>query len=226
MTDRIEPHDYLLGELSGAELREAERLLRDDPEFAAAVERLRPVVAELESVDDTVWREIPPLEPAGAPGQREPGPSRRRWWAWRPAFAGALAGAAAAAIVAIVIAGNGGGETDDGRTLTLAAIPQSGAGDARGTATLSASGETATVELAGLDPSREGEFYELWLLNDTDDLVSLGSFRVEAEGTTTVELPLPVSPDEYGFVDISVEPDDGDASHSGDSVLRGPIQAS
>ena len=224
----IDPHDYLLGELSEADEREAERLLREDPDFAERVERLLPVVSQLERVPDEVWEDIQPLvppEPAAASGPEPEAAGtrpRRRWLPSWPAMGGAVAAAAAAVVIALVVTA---GDEPAGESLTLTALPESGL-EASGTATLGSPGGEATVELDGLAPSREGEFYELWLLNDTDDLVSLGSFRVDADGTTEVELPMPVDPSEYGFVDISVEPDDGDASHSGDSVLRGPIQSS
>lgn len=213
--------DYLLGELQGDELRTAEERLRDDPEFAAEVERLRPIVAELEDVPAEVWAEIPPLEsvaPARVPAPR----GRRRIVGLRPAFAAGLAAAAVAVVVAVVLVA---GSREDEPTLTLAAVPGSGTA-ATGSAELGGAGETATVTLSGLEPNQEGEFYELWMLNDADDLVSLGSFRVSEDGETEVELPVPVDPAEYAFLDISVEPDDGDASHSGDSVLRGPITPS
>jgi anti-sigma-K factor RskA len=221
MSDRaFTAHDYLLGELSADDRLEAERLLAQDPAFAAEVERLRPIVAGLEEVPADVWESIPPLP---ARDQPSPAPRRRRIFSLRPAFAAGLATAAVAAVaVAVVLVASGG---DDTRSLELAAVPGSGT-DGSGSAELGAAGETARVELAGLEASREGEFYELWMLNDADDLVSLGSFRVEDGGETEVELPVPVDPAEYGFLDISVEADDGDASHSGDSVLRGPITAS
>ncbi len=218
-------HDYLLGELSGGKLAEAERLVREDPAFAAEVERLRPVVTELEHVTGDVWAGIPPLEPASEPAGAATGTERRkrRIFGLSPGFAAGIAAAAAALVIAVVLVANGGEE--DATTLTLAAVPGSGA-EASGSAELGGAGETASVQLAGLESSREGEFYELWMLNDAEDLVSLGSFRVERDGETEVELPIPVDPSEYGFLDVSVEADDGDASHSGDSVLRGPISSS
>ena len=36
-------------------------------------------------------------------------------------------------------------------------------------------------------------------------------------------MPVPGDAKGYGFVDLSVERDDGDPSHSGDSVLRGRV---
>ena len=87
---------------------------------------------------------------------------------------------------------------------------------------LARTGGRATLDVSGLAPSRRGEFYELWLLSPPGDLVSLGSFRVAAGGRATLEVPVPVDPSRYRFVDVSVEADDGDPAHSSRSVLRGP----
>ena len=80
----------------------------------------------------------------------------------------------------------------------------------------------AQLVVERLQPTGDGEFYELWLLNSADDLVSLGSFRVPETGRTTVALPLPVDADRFRFFDVSREPLDGNPGHSSESVLRGP----
>jgi hypothetical protein len=80
----------------------------------------------------------------------------------------------------------------------------------------------ALVRVSGLRPSSPGDFYEVWLLDDAKRpgrLISLGSFRVPGSGAATVEVPVPVDPERFVF-DVSVEPQDGDPAHSGDSVLR------
>ncbi len=91
-------HDYVLGELSGPELAEAERLVREDPSFAAEVDRLRPVVAELGQVPGDVWAQIPPLQPASEPAgnARTTARPRRRILGLSPSFAAGVAAAAAA----------------------------------------------------------------------------------------------------------------------------------
>lgn len=72
------------------------------------------------------------------------------------------------------------------------------------------------VALDGL-PAADG-FHEVWLLGATDGrLVSLGPVRpdgtyVVPDGVDLVQVPT---------LDVSREPDDGDPTHSGDSVLRG-----
>jgi anti-sigma-K factor RskA len=78
------------------------------------------------------------------------------------------------------------------------------------------------VRVSGLKPTGDGEFYELWLLGADKRLVGLGSFRVNADGSATLKLPLPVDPKTFTYFDLSLEPTDGNPGHSGVSVLRGP----
>ena len=78
------------------------------------------------------------------------------------------------------------------------------------------------VRVDGLKATRDGQFYELWLLGKDKRLVGLGSFRVGADGTAKLRLPLPVDPKAFTYFDLSLEPADGDPGHSGVSVLRGP----
>ncbi|MBK5117003.1 MAG: hypothetical protein JJE23_08815 [Thermoleophilia bacterium] len=44
---------------------------------------------------------------------------------------------------------------------------------------IGAGGGEAAVDVSGLGASAPGEFYALWLLTSPDDLVSLGSFKVD-----------------------------------------------
>lgn len=71
----------------------------------------------------------------------------------------------------------------------------------------------------------EGAFYELWLLEfegeELADLRSLGPIEVDQDGSFTV--PDDVDLDRFDVVDVSIEPDDGDPTHSGQSVLRGDL---
>jgi len=90
-----------------------------------------------------------------------------------------------------------------------------------GTARLEGEGEEAalTLDVTGL-PAPDGE-YEVWLYNSLSDAVSLGRFAGRQ-----IELfqPLPVDPADYKFLDISVEPANGNENHSGQSVLRAPLE--
>jgi anti-sigma-K factor RskA len=206
---------YLLGELDEREQLAFEREVARDPELREEVERLRPVVERLHALDETAWRPAPapPLRLPDAPTRTH----RPRRLVLRPAVA-------ALAAVVLLLAGLGaglvieGGDDDSGRAVALRPVA---GGDAHGEARLAS--RTATVRLAGLEPSARGQFYELWLLNSADDLVALGSFRVPESGDAEVTVPVPGDAGGYRFVDLSVEPDDGNPSHSGDSVLRGRV---
>ena len=78
------------------------------------------------------------------------------------------------------------------------------------------------VDTTGL-PRAHG-FYEVWLL-DLDlgrgRMVPLGALDDTGHGRLTV--PEGVRLRDYPEVDVSLEPDDGDPAHSGDSVLRGQL---
>lgn len=83
-------------------------------------------------------------------------------------------------------------------------------------------GQAVEVDLAELPPAPEGSFYELWLLDlDEGRLVSLGPVGTRA----TFAIPPAVAAGTWPTIDVSVEPADGDPTHSSDSVLRGPVVA-
>jgi anti-sigma-K factor RskA len=234
MSAREHVSDYLLGELSDAERARFDAALAADPELAAEVERLRPVVSRLETLEPAAWEpagDLPPL-PALSPGaERAPAARRPRWWQ-RALVLRPLPVAAIATVLLVVGVAAGlllaGGDADDaggGRVIALAPVEPLG-GQATGTARFAASGERATVHLSGLPPSEDGEFYELWLLNGPDDLVSLGSFNVPASGEVDVTVPVPGDASAFRALDVSVEPADGDPAHSAKSVLRAPLAPS
>jgi anti-sigma-K factor RskA len=175
-----------------------------------------PLVARLQALGPDEWRpEQPPalvMPPAATPAPR------RRALTLRPlpALACALLLLALGAGGALIAGSRG---TSAGPPLTLSPLTRGGA--AQGEVRLARTGRRATLRVSGLKPSRRGQFYELWLLNPPGDLVSLGSFRVDADGRARLAVPLPVDPSRYRFLDVSVEPDDGNPAHSTRSVLRG-----
>jgi anti-sigma-K factor RskA len=222
MTGRIDPSDYLLGELTEAERKQAERRLREEPEFRAQVERLQPVVNELRDLPPQAWQlsehpeEVAPSPPAA--GQRG------RWPRLRLALAAGVACAvligAGLGIGALIFGSDGGGSASAATVVLRPVAPR--ASRATGTASLDEKDARATVRVSGLSPSAPTSYYELWLMDGPDRLVSLGSFRVPASGDATVTVPLPVDARLFHFLDISVEPVDGGPQHSGVSVLRAP----
>jgi anti-sigma-K factor RskA len=63
-------------------------------------------------------------------------------------------------------------------------------------------------------------YLELWLIDPSvTRLVSLGPLRSDG----VYDVPTGVDPAEFPIVDVSVEPVDGDPTHSGQSVLRGAL---
>src|SRR5207249_2169207 len=89
---------------------------------------------------------------------------------------------------------------------------------AKGTARLK--GRRLTLTVSGL--ARPAGSYEVWLYNDQIDAVPVTSFR---SGAGTVNAKLPRSPSGYRYLDVSLEPADGNPNHSGQSVLRVPLRS-
>lgn len=90
---------------------------------------------------------------------------------------------------------------------------------------------TAVAELAG-DEQRliidfdealpDGEPIELWLIKaDLSAMTSLGLIE-DVDGYV---IPAGIDVNEYSVVDLSIEPNDGDPTHSGRSILRGTLTA-
>ena len=74
------------------------------------------------------------------------------------------------------------------------------------------------LETADLDAG-DG-FLEVWVIDPSvTKLVSLGPLRPDG----IYDLPEGLDPAQFPIVDISVEPVDGDPTHSGNSVLRGQL---
>ena len=105
--------------------------------------------------------------------------------------------------------------SDDGASVALEPLT-GGRGRGRVSA---AEGGLLVISLRGL-PRPEGA-YEAWLYNTVVDAQSLGRFE-GANGRLQGTLPAGAS--RYRFLDVSLEPADGNANHSGDSVLRVPLR--
>jgi anti-sigma-K factor RskA len=219
MSQRVEPIDYVLGELSRAERREAERLLREDPDFRAEVERLRPIAARLFELPAEAWTALdaaPPPAPVTGPPARLSRPRP----AWRLVAVGAAACALVAAVLGVRALVDSGPDEPEAVTVALEPL-RPGAGEGR--ARIASGKGSGSIEVEGLPRTAAGEFYEAWLLSDPQRLVSIGRFEVDASGRARLDVRVPEDPERFAFVDISLEEDDGDPSHSGNSVLRGPL---
>ncbi len=130
--------------------------------------------------------------------------------------AGAVIGAGAVAVVQQT-----GSDGDSVTTVALNPLPDA---DASGVADVVVRGDGSRVLEVDLDaPALEDSYYEVWLIDKSvDGMYPLG---VVKPGTQTVELPAGLDISQFPLVDISVEPLDGDPTHSGVSVARGEIEA-
>jgi hypothetical protein len=83
-------------------------------------------------------------------------------------------------------------------------------------------GEYALDVKASNLPAPDGAFLELWMIDTSvKGMISLGPVA----GDLRVKLPATVDPKAFPIIDISVQPLNGVAAHSGVSILRGQIQA-
>jgi hypothetical protein len=128
---------------------------------------------------------------------------------------GAAVGAGA---VAVVQSG------DDGKPVTTVALDPLADNDASGRAEVVVRKDGSRVVEVQLDaPALTDEYYEIWLIDrDVVGMVPLGVVR---PGTQTYELPDDLDLGEFPLVDVSVEPLDGDPTHSGVSVARGELDS-
>ena len=149
----------------------------------------------------------------------------------RPRILAIVAAAAAVAILAGVVVSRTGDDTDvELAAASLAYDPAAfdplGAGAAADVSLIQEDGSfRIRIDDADLPETDEGDL-ELWLIQpDADgnvaDLISLGTIDVADPGEFAV--PSTHDPAEFFVVDISVEPRDGDPTHSGRSILRGPL---
>ncbi len=177
-------------------------------------------------------RVAPPAPAADLPGRadRPPaptslttiGPRRSRRSVSRPAIV--LVAAALGLIVGVggtIVVNLLGSRTEVVSTTTLEALPgHSG----RGTAELLRSGETTELRVRVDAAAPTQDYRELWLINtDGKRMYSLGVLPDSGTGS----YPLPAQLDEklegFTIVDVSIEPYDGDALHSRNSLVRGTL---
>lgn len=228
--DRPEPDDLVIRAALGEPLDAHEReLLANDPALQAEVDEFTEIVAVASnppegeaSPPDHLWAGIAAEAFGDRRAEDEPAggtvvPLRRpaRWGMPLAALS------AAAALVAVVVVTNP--VSDDATPAAAATLePLEGVEvDESVTAQFVVDdGSTRLdVDLSALPDATDG-FYEIWLLDPGDGrMVSLGPARPDG----TYALPSGVEVDDYPAVDVSVEPHDGDPTHSGASVLRGSV---
>jgi hypothetical protein len=146
--------------------------------------------------------------------------ARSTKWLW-------LAAAAFTVVVAAftVVVQNTARDDSQGELLASASVAPLADGEPGSsvTADLRESDDRLLLDLplsdAGL-PAAGADFYEVWLIDpNVEGMISLGPARNDG----TYSVPADVDYRDFPIVDVSVEPADGDPTHSGVSVLRGTL---
>lgn len=148
---------------------------------------------------------------------------RRRRPGWVLVAAAACVGlvVGAGAVYGVASDGDGGGSPT---VLASAQLEPLTSQDARGVAQVieTPAGPQVSVDVSGL--AKADGFYEVWLLDkDASKLISLGVLDSTDHGEFA--MPPGISMADYPVVDVSLEPDDGDPSHSKNSLVRGILPA-
>lgn len=220
----------------GVRLLSVELRLEEPAERERLAERLRALPAE-------AWR-----VPAGAGGgdaARPPGPAAEAPAATRPTRGRRRSGLFAALALVVVIAGvtvvvadddeagderrtegpasppGAGAGGDDGAPGPAAQLRLVAGGRGRGTVRLVSDGSEARLLLRvrGLPAPRAGT-YVIWLYNSVGDARPIGGSK---RGSFQLDTRLGEGVDRYRYLDISLEPPEGNRAHSGASVLRVPL---
>jgi anti-sigma-K factor RskA len=107
---------------------------------------------------------------------------------------------------------------------TLAPLPGE---TGEGTAELVREDDTVRLRVhAALGSSPSGDYHEVWLINgDGRRMYALGVLPSSGDASYWLPAPLGSRLDGYETVDISLEPEDGDAAHSQHSLVRGRLPA-
>ncbi|MGY1741263.1 MULTISPECIES: anti-sigma factor domain-containing protein [unclassified Blastococcus] len=173
----------------------------------------------------------PPAVPAAAaPADDAPAPAAAEVVPLRRGRSRLLLAAAASLVVGAGIGAGavalGGDDDEDDAVVALAAAdldPLDGS-DSSGQAEVVERPDGTRVLRLELDVGAvpEDGYYELWLIDEAvQGMVPVG---VVDAGTEELELPADLDLDEFPIVDVSIEPLDGDPTHSGVSIVRGQLE--
>lgn len=141
--------------------------------------------------------------------------------------AGILLGAVAASVVAAIAIGSVV-RSDSTVVGEVELATLNDGGPSLGTATIVKDDGVTRLDIV-FDTDLVGaeERYELWIIdNEISEMYSLGEISSTGDGDQrSYELPQGVNIEDFPIVDISLEPDDGNPAHSGDSHFRGVLDA-
>lgn len=193
-----------------------------------AVARSAELVAELETPPERVWARIRedvglsddrPESPTETPVVAQT-PTRSRRTAWARALFALAAGVAVVAGIVGTWALLRPSPTVEVASATLEAFPDHAGAIGEAVVEDDAGAQRVRVTLEA--STAPATYREVWLITaDASEIVSLGVLD-GSEGEFTV--PDDVDLHRYVLVDVSQEPEDGDPTHSGDSIVRGELE--
>jgi len=160
---------------------------------------------------------VPPLRRERPATTLAPAPRRRRsrWLVGAAVAAGLLVG------IGIGTVGTPDGGDDPSNAVAAARLDPLEGWDDEGAATLLDRDGRLELQVELPTTAVDDGFYEVWLLGADSGAVALGVLQ---DGAGSYPLPTGVDLAEYGTVDVSLEPFDGDPAHSTDSVARGSLR--
>jgi hypothetical protein len=214
----------------------------EDPLTAAAMRTLAPLLR-----DPALWTEPPPsladsivaaiaadraeggaeppeapaTAPTAAPTDELSRARGRRLERRRPALWAALASAAAVLAIAVgivVTRGDGGGSEE------VAMLPTELVPGAAATATVTEfdAGVAIELDVEGLPPAPDGQYYAGWVRSADGELVGVGSFHMRG-GDATVTLWSGVALADYPILSVTLQTEGEGEGSSGQVVLRGTL---
>jgi hypothetical protein len=222
--------DYVLGQQSGPEATATRGHLRRSE---AARTWARSLMDSLEQLyDNGSMPAIPEGERAGRARRTEEGSGsprlagvdvtkRRRLFA----AGGALALVALVAVLLWPIGVLTGGDDDSGGGEAAADTTPAGTGKPAGAAVVLGQGDQRAIQVqaTGLEPSTRKFAYQFWLYDSQGKVRSLGAQVTDKQGALAAIGTLPKGFEKYRYFDLSREPLDDEAGHSGQSILRGAM---
>jgi hypothetical protein len=186
-------------------------------------------VGELETPPEAVWnRIVDELQLTSFGSEREPEPAPVSAPAPVPARRSVTARIWALAAAVVLVAGVGLGAWAVSQRVGLTEVAEATLSpfpahpSAEGSAIVEEEPDgSLVVRVAVTADAAPDTFREVWLITaDASALVSLGVLEGSQQ---TFPIPSDVDLKDYVLVDVSQEPEDGDANHSGDSIVRGEL---
>lgn len=184
--------------------------------------------------DRAMWSELPPslgdsifaaiaAERVAAP-QAPPAPAdldaRRR----RPSVR--WLGAVAAAVVLLAIAGGvmltRGGDERAGEQLAIAGTELAPGASATAVVDDTGAGVVIRLDIRGLEPVPDGQYYQGWLRDAEGELVSIGTFHMR-EGDAAITLWAGVDVADYPTLTVTRQTEGEGTDSSGQMVLSGSL---